>query len=163
MTQKQQIDILAELYRRAKAQPAVVGAYMKNIGVYGSDGATMENLKRLSEVDPAAFRELVYVLYPERKPVMANGDGDDAAAPAKAKSGSNFDWAGMLSGLFTATGSTLSNIYGSNGSENIIRYQEQYLKQQQKQTYIILGVVAVIGVAIIAFFVMRNQNITLMK
>lgn len=149
MTQKQQIDILAELYRRAKANSAVVCAYMKNIGVHSSDGVTLENLKRLSEVDPDAFRELVGVLYPERKPVMANGDG--------------FDWAGMLSSLFSATGSTLSNIYGSNGSENIIRYQQQYLEQQQKQTYIILGVVAVIGVAIIAFFVMRSQNITLVK
>lgn len=139
-----QINILADVYRRANGKANICNAYFAQAGIEGSSEITLEKIKQLKDTNPVAFTELIYVLYPERKPTTANADGTA--------------WAGVVGSLISTAGSTLSNIYGSNGAENIIAYQEQQIAQQRKQTYLIVGVIAVIIIAMITFAMIQRGN-----
>lgn len=154
MTDKQLKDFAGEMMLRVKNNETLVKAYLTEAGIERYGHIRFLDLKQLYEVNNDKFMEMFYILFPEYKPTKACGDGTGGKIATD-----------ILTSLFGAAGNTLSNIYGSTGSENIIAYQEQNLRQQQKTTYVILAVVAVIAIAIVAFVIIgrNNSNVQVVK
>ena len=133
--------VIRDLALRVKANEEAVKSFLSRAGIECGT-IRLEDLQQLQKINPDAFNEMVVYLY-----------GKKAGADA-----TTYDFVGGLIGSVVGTaGNTLAAIFGETDQKNVIALQQQQAERQQRLLYLVLGVVAVIGV-VVAIIAMRGSG-----
>jgi len=135
--------VIRDLAVRVKSNEAGVKSFLSRAGIDTSEAVTLEHLQQLLRVNPEAFKEMVAYLYGGKANAM-----DEATM--------NFT-GNLVSSVVGTAGSALVGIFGKTDQSNVIALQQQETERQQKMIYVILGIVAVIGV-VIAVVAMKSGS-----
>lgn len=170
------VKTIQELARRVRRNENGVKHYLEQAGIQTEGHVTLEDLKNLNELNPQAFREMCFFLFPElpTDDVQVGGDGskknkqqtqgtsdgavitaEDGSTVAQT-SGSSIDWTSIMSGIVSTAGMTLTGIFGKQQDNSAAAA----LNQQKADMKLILAVVgvAVVVICVFAFVVIKRKK-----
>lgn len=155
---------IKELARRVRRNENGVKHYLQSAGIQ-SDVVTLQDIQALAKINPAAFRQMCYFLYPElptedvaaadgkSKTPGGESDGvnvtDENGNSITSTAGSSVDWTSILNGIVSTAGVTLTGIFAKQQDNSAAA---AYM-QQEKDMKLILGIVAFVLIAVIIFAV----------
>ena len=166
------VKAIQELARRVRRNENGVKHYLQSAGISVEGHVSLEDLKNLNELNPQAFREMCFFLFPElpKEEVLVGGDGSkkktgtDEGAAVTAEdgttvaqtAGSSIDWTSIMQGIVSTAGMTLTGIFGKQQDNSAAAA----LAQQKSDMKLILAVVAVavLFVAAFAFLYIKRKK-----
>ena len=165
-------DVVRELARRVRKNENGVKHYLESAGIH-TEKVTLQDIKALAEINPAAFKQMCYFLYPEipAKEVAAadgkNGkakggeaDGitisDENGNTITKTAGSSGDWTTILNSIVSVAGGTLTGIFGKQQDNSAAGAYAQ----QKSDMKLILGVgfAFVLLVLVFAFVLIKTKK-----
>ena len=167
------VKAIEELARRVKHNENGVKHYLQSAGISVEGHVSLEDLKNLNELNPQAFREMCFFLFPElpKDEVLVGGDGskkkegndqpgaivtDEAGNTVAETAGSSIDWTSIMQVIVSTAGMTLTGIFGKQQDNSAAAA----LNQQKADMKIIIGVVIVFAlfIAVFAFLVIKRKK-----
>lgn len=166
------VKAIEELARRVKRNENGVKHYLRSAGISAEGHVSLEDLKNLNELNPQAFREMCFFLFPElpKDEVLVGGDGtkntgggqsgaavtDEAGNTIAETTGSSIDWTSIMQGIVSTAGMTLTGIFGRQQDNSA----GAALNQQKSDMKLILAVVgiAVLVIVIFAFVIIKRKK-----
>ena len=167
------VKAIEELARRVRNNENGVKHYLQSAGISSEGHVSLEDLKNLNELNPQAFREMCFFLFPElpKQEVLVGGDGsktnttgtqsgatitDEAGNTIAETTESSIDWTSIMQGVVSTAGLTLTGIFGKQQDNSAAAA----LNQQKADMKIILSVVfvAVLFVTVFAFLVIKRKK-----
>ncbi len=173
------VKVIQELSRRVSQNENGVKHYLEQAGISTSGHVTLDQLKALSQLNPQAFREMCYFLFPDlpseevfiggdgsKKKKAATGTGEQVEEGAVVKdedgkvitesSTSSIDWTHIIDGTINAAGNVLTGIFGKQPDSGA----GAALQQQKEDMKMLLAVVfvALFFIVVFAFVVIKHKR-----